>query len=139
MYVNLKLPTASNKPQAVFAVLKQQHFITYSNIINICQVYLFMIHHQIKCIRNNNRFEFKFRDEIQYLHNLILSPEDAILVEILRGIKPEAISLLSPSVCASISINICLNSPLFTPNVSQELKIDFIMVLLIRVSVRHLS
>lgn len=74
-----------------------------------------------------------------FLHNLILSPWDTVSMEILRGIEPETISFFSSYVCASISINICLNSPVFSSDVSQELKVYFVMVLLEYVPIRHLS
>lgn len=59
-------------------------------------------------------------------------------MEILRGIKPQAISLLPAPAGASIAINISLNPPVFAPNVPQELKVNLIMVLLEHLGVRHL-
>ena len=72
---------------------------------------------------------------LRHLHDPVLCPEDAILMEIFRGVKPEAISLFSANTCASIAINIGLNSPVFASDVPQKLEVQFIMGLLIHVPI----
>ena len=72
---------------------------------------------------------------LRHLQDPVLCPEDAILMEIFRGVKPEAISLFSANTCASIAINIGLNSPFFASDVPQKLKVQFIMVLLMHVPI----
>lgn len=69
------------------------------------------------------------------LHDTRICPENTVLMEILSRIKPETISFLSANAGASIAINIGLNPPIFASNVSQKLKIYFIMVLLIHVTI----
>jgi len=51
-------------------------------------------------------------------------------MKIIRGIKPEAVSLFSAYAGAAIAINVCLYPPIFPSYVTQELKVNFIMVLL---------
>ena len=70
-----------------------------------------------------------------HLRDLVLSPEDTVVMEIFRGVKPEAISLFSANTCASIAINIGLNSPVFASDVPQKLEVQFIMGLLIHVPI----
>lgn len=69
------------------------------------------------------------------LHDLRISPENAVLMEIVRGIEPETVSLFSAYASASIAINIGLNPPVFASDVTQELKIDFIVVLLKHITI----
>ena len=64
------------------------------------------------------------------LRDLRISPENAVLMKIIRGIKPEAVSLFSAYAGAAIAINVCLYPPIFPSYVTQELKVNFIMVLL---------
>jgi hypothetical protein len=51
-------------------------------------------------------------------------------MEIIRGIEPEAVSLFSAGTSAAIAINVCLDPPIFASYVTQELEVNFIMVLL---------
>ncbi|MFS8034614.1 hypothetical protein Hanom_Chr17g01583201 [Helianthus anomalus] len=80
----------------------------------------------------------KFRSDSyirDYSHYVILSPKNAILMKIIRRIKPKAISFFSSNICASIAINIGLYFPFFSFDITQELKVDFIMIFLIHVSI----
>ena len=72
------------------------------------------------------------------LHDLRISPENAVLMVIFCGVEPEIVSLFSANVGTSIAINIGLNPPIFASDVTQKLKIDFIMVLLKHITIRHL-
>ena len=72
------------------------------------------------------------------LHDMRIGPENAILMEIIRGIEPEAVSLFSAGTSAAIAINVCLDPPIFASYVTQELEVNFIMVLLEYVTIRHL-
>jgi hypothetical protein len=60
-------------------------------------------------------------------------------MEIFWGIKPEIVSLFSANASASITINIGLNPPIFASDVTQELKIDFIVLLLKHITIWHLQ
>lgn len=60
-------------------------------------------------------------------------------MEILSWVEPEIISLFPSDSCATISIDIGLNSPLPPSYVSQELKVQFIMGLRIYIPIRHLQ
>lgn len=73
------------------------------------------------------------------LHDLGISPENTVLMEIIRRIKPEIVSLFSADAGASIAINISLNPPIFASNITQELKVYFIMILLKHVTIWHLQ
>lgn len=73
------------------------------------------------------------------LHDLGISPENTVLMEIIRRIKPEIVSLFSSDAGASIAINISLNPPIFASNITQELKVYFIMILLKHVTIWHLQ
>lgn len=68
-------------------------------------------------------------------HDLRISPGNTVLMEIICGIKPETISFLPANIGTTIAINVCLNPPVFASNVPQELEVDFIMVILIHVTV----
>lgn len=72
------------------------------------------------------------------LHDLIISPKDAVLVEIFWRIEPEPISLLSSYASASISIDIRLYSPLLSSDIPQEFKIQFVVIFLEYITIRHL-
>lgn len=52
-----------------------------------------------------------------------MGPEDGVLVEILSWVEPKIVSFLSSNFGAPISIDICLEPPLLSPNVSQELEV----------------
>ena len=60
------------------------------------------------------------------------------MVVIFGRIKPQIISFFSPKVGAAISVNVGLNPPILASDIPQKLKINFIVSLLINVSVRHL-
>ena len=59
-------------------------------------------------------------------------------MKIFRGIKPEAVPLFSAYAGAAIAINVCLYPPIFASYVTQELEVNFIMVLLEYVTIWHL-
>lgn len=60
-------------------------------------------------------------------------------MEVIGRIEPEAISLFPADAGASIAIDISLNPPIFSPNVTQELEINLIVVLLEHIAIRHLG
>lgn len=76
---------------------------------------------------------------VSNLHDVWFRPEDAVLMVIFSWIKPEIVSLFSSQMSAPISVNVCLNPPFFSSNITKKLKIDLIMVLLIHVSIWHLK
>lgn len=73
------------------------------------------------------------------LHDPVMTPQDRIPMEILSGVKPEAISLFSPNPCAPVPVDVGLNSPLSPSYISQELEIQFVMRPLKDIAVRHLQ
>lgn len=58
-----------------------------------------------------------------WLHDLIISPQNTVLMEIFRRIEPEVVSFFPAHVGASVAINIGLNPPIFASDVTQELKV----------------
>lgn len=64
------------------------------------------------------------------LHNIGGSPKDAVTMKLLGGIKPEKVPLLPPPAGAAIAVNIRLNTPLFPPDIAQELEIELVVGLL---------
>lgn len=72
------------------------------------------------------------------LHYLRISPENTVLMEIIRRIEPEIVSFFSAYACASIAINVGLNPPVSASDVTQELKINLIMVPLEHITIWHL-
>lgn len=59
-------------------------------------------------------------------------------MKVIGRIKPEAMSLFPAYAGASIAIDISLNPPIFSPNVTQELKINLIVVFLEHIAIGHL-
>lgn len=79
--------------------------------------------------------EIKDGEEGLCSHDLGSSPENAVPMEIIRRIKPEAISFFSAYAGAAIAINICLYPPIFASYVAQELEVNLIMVVLEHVTI----
>lgn len=69
-------------------------------------------------------------DESRDLHNLIGVPKDFVVVEVGGGVKPETEPLLSASLAIHVDVGLKSDGlPLF---VSQELKIQFVMIICAR-------
>lgn len=72
-------------------------------------------------------------------YDSLMAPQDGILMKILCGIKPKSVSLFPSNRCASVPIDVGLNSPFPPSYVPQELKVQFVMSLLKHISIRHIE
>lgn len=74
-----------------------------------------------------------------HLHCMIVVPNDGVIMVLQAGIKPKVEFLFSSSLNASIGINICLNNPIFSLVMPQQLYVDLIMRMGINICIRQLN
>ena len=55
---------------------------------------------------------------LNYLHDILCGPKDAVSVEFFGWIEPQTVPLLTATICAAVAVQVRLKPPWFSGNVT---------------------
>lgn len=73
-----------------------------------------------------------------HLHDVVIVPEDAVLVELLRRVEPQMKPFFLALRHAPIPVYVRLQHPLLPLHMPQKLEVDLVVTMRISIGVRHL-